>query len=264
MASVPLSIRVGDDPGSALLFVTASVGGVAEEFLLDTGASRSSIRRSERTDAWAVDAADPGSHGVFGAAAHTRHARVPTITLGTIEIHDLVVDVSDDDAPAGILGLDVLRGHRVGVRLSAQVLQLDEQAAIDRWRPLTMSSRGHSLVEVEWEDAAALAIWDTGASTTVVDADLAAAHPRVFAPTGATGTGTDAYGHQGETAELRMAPAHIGERRFSATTAATAPLAGLARAGDPPFTMIIGYPLIAQADWVFDLRARMWGFLDRS
>jgi len=265
VASVPLTIRVDDDPGTALLFVTASVDGIEQEFLLDTGASRSRIRRSDRTDAWRVEAADPGAHGVFGAAAHARQARVPSISLGTIEANDVIVDVAegDDAPPASILGLDVLRGHRLGVRPSIGMLQLDEQAAIDRWRPLTISARGHPLVEVEWDGVTARAVWDTGASTTLVDRELAAAHPALFAPTGATGTGTDAHGNQGESAELRVATCRIGGRLFPPSIAATASLAGLARPGDPAFTMIIGYPLIARADWVFDLRARMWGFLDR-
>jgi len=30
--------------------------------------------------------------------------------------------------------------------------------------------------------------------------------------------------------------------------------------GDPAFVMILGYPVIAQADWVIDLAGGVWGF----
>lgn len=265
VASVPLSVRADDDPGTALLFVTASVDGADEEFLLDTGASRSRIPHSDRTRAWAADAPDADSRGVFASTSTATQARVPTIRLGTIEAHDVVVDLSESEAgPPAVLGVDVLAGHRVGVRPSAGTLQLDEQAAIDRWRPLGLSSRGHPLVEVVWDAVTAVAVWDTGAATTVVDTDLAASFPGLFAPTGATGTGTDVHGQESTTARLRVAPCRIGGRRFAASSAVTVPLSGLAREGDTPFTMIIGYPLIVQADWVFDFRARMWGYLDRG
>jgi predicted aspartyl protease len=265
VASVPLSIRADDDPGTALLYVTASVDGIEHEFLLDTGASRSRIPRSDRTDAWRIDAPDAASRGVFGSTSSAAQARVPTIMLGSVEAHDVIVDLADEgDTTPAILGVDVLAGHRVGVRLSSSTLQLDEQAAIDRWRPLARSSRGHPLVEVVWDAVTALAVWDTGAATSVVDADLAASFPGVVTPTGGTGTGTDVHGRESSAAQVRLAPCRIGGRRFTATSAVTVPLAGLAREGDPAFTMIIGYPLIAHADWVFDFRAGMWGFLDRA
>jgi len=260
VASVPLTIRADDDPGTALLYVTAAVDGVEHEFLLDTGASRSRLLRSAQTERWAVDAPDPESRGVFGSTATGPQARVPEIALGPIVAHDVVVDVADD-GPA-ILGLDVLAGHRIGVRLSARALQIDERAAIDRWRPLRRSSRGHPLLEVMWDAATAVAVWDTGSSTTVIDADFARAFPGVFPVTGTT-SGVDANGREGSAGTARVSPCRIGERGFAVSTAATVPLAGLAREGDPAFTMIIGYPLITQADWVFDLRARMWGYLDR-
>ncbi|WEG09534.1 aspartyl protease family protein [Microbacterium horticulturae] len=260
MGSVPLTIRADDDPGTALLYVVAAVDGVEQEFLLDTGAARSHLPRSAQTEHWAIDVPDPQSRGVFGSSATGPQARVPDITLGPIVAHDVVVDVSDD-GPA-ILGVDVLAGHRIGVRLSAHALQIDEQAAIDRWRPLQLSSRGHPLLKVVWDATTAVAVWDTGASTTVVDAGLAAAFPGIFPATGTT-SGTDVNGQEGSAGMVRVSPCRIGGRGFAVSTAATVPLAGLEREGDPAFTIIIGRPLIAQADWVFDFRARMWGYLDR-
>jgi len=265
VASVRLVVRPDDEPATALMFVTAAVDGADEDFLLDTGGSRSRVRRSARTDAWAVDAGDSGSRGVFGAAGLARRARVPSLTLGPIQARDVTMDVSDGDAdgPAAILGLDVLRGHRLGVRAAAGVLELDQQAAVDRWRPLAQSSRGHPFVTVEWDGASAAAVWDTGASITVVDTAFAAAHPQLFAPTGTAGAGIDAHGRTGQTSQVRMAPCEIGGRRFSGSAAATAPIGGLARPGDPAFSIILGYPVIVQADWAVDLSLRMWGFLDR-
>ena len=265
MTTVPLTIRPDDEPGTAQLFVTAQVDGVDEEFLLDTGGSRSRVRRSERTDRWAVEDADDSSRGALGTATGTARARVPRIAVGPIVARDVLVDVSDgtDDTagPAAILGLDVLAGHRIDLRLADAACVIDETAAVDRWRPMVQSSRGHPHVTVAWDAAAAAAVWDTGASITIVDADLVSRHPELFTPAG-TSVGTDAHGNVDETDLVTMTACRIGEREFAPALAAVAPIAGIHRAGDPAFELILGYPHIAQSEWAIDLREGRWGFLD--
>ena len=58
-----------------------------------------------------------------------------------------------------------------------------------------------------------------------------------------------------------MAACSIGGRAFPASVAAIADIAGIQRPGDPRFELILGYPVIAQADWSIDLRNGLWGFL---
>jgi hypothetical protein len=38
------------------------------------------------------------------------------------------------------------------------------------------------------------------------------------------------------------------------------PIRGIQRAGDPDFDLVLGVPVIRQADWIIDLARGVWGF----
>jgi hypothetical protein len=38
------------------------------------------------------------------------------------------------------------------------------------------------------------------------------------------------------------------------------PIRGIQQAGDPGFDLILGVPVIRQADWIIDLARGVWGF----
>ncbi|GAA3765093.1 hypothetical protein GCM10022240_16620 [Microbacterium kribbense] len=262
MTELPMQVRADDEPGTALCFVTATVDGIAEEFLLDTGGSRSRVRASGRTAGWLIEDDDRSGRGVHGPAGRVLRARVPAIAFGPITVRDVVVDVSTDDAhgESALLGLDVLHGHRLDMLPASGVCRIDADEPVDAVWPLVTSSRHHPMLDVAWDEASARAVWDTGASITIVDTGFAAAHPGLFVPLGES-SGTDAHGSTADTPLVTMAACRIGGRVFAPSPAATAPIAGLARPGDPAFELIVGYPIIAQANWATDLRAGAWGFL---
>jgi hypothetical protein len=185
---------------------------------------------------------------------------VPSIALGPLDVRDLVVDLAPEgsDAPT-ILGLDVLRGHRLELRLADVMLGIDTGATVDGERPLRLSSRSHPHVVVGWGDIEATALFDTGASVTVVDAAFAAEHPELLEPLPPS-TGTDAAGNRAETPMARIAACEVGGRRFDASLAVIVPIRGIQRAGDPDFDLILGVPVIGRADWIIDLARGVWGF----
>ena len=154
----------------------------------------------------------------------------------------------------------MLRHHRLDVRLGQATLTIDGSDPVDQERPLLTSSRGHPYVEVNWSGHSAHAIWDTGAGVTVVDTAFARAHRHLFSqPT--TAVGADAHGNSSEAPLVMMAACSIGGRSFAAGVAAIADIAGIQRPGDSRFDLIVGYPVISQADWSIDLRNGRWGFL---
>jgi len=112
---------------------------------------------------------------------------------------------------------------------------------------------------VEWGDVEATALFDTGASVTVVDAAFAAEHPKLLEPLPPS-TGIDAAGNRAETPMARMAACEVGERRFDASLATVVPIRGIGQAGDPGFDVVLGVPVIRQADWIIDLARGVWGF----
>ena len=110
-----------------------------------------------------------------------------------------------------------------------------------------------------WGDVEATALFDTGASVTVVDAAFAAEHPELLDPLPLS-TGIDAAGNRGERRMARMAACEVGGRRFDASLAVVVPVRGIQGAADPDFDLILGVPLIRQADWIIDLARGVWGF----
>jgi hypothetical protein len=38
------------------------------------------------------------------------------------------------------------------------------------------------------------------------------------------------------------------------------PIRGIQRPGDPDFDLVLGVPVIRQADWIIDLARGVWGF----
>jgi Aspartyl protease len=251
-----------DEPGAAEAYVVATVAGREYRLMLDTGGARSTLPLDDLTSTFArVDRDDEPGRGALGpASADTRRVVVPSITLGPLEVRDLVVDLASDGSHAPtILGLDVLRGHRLELRLADVMLGIDTEAPVDAERPLPLSSRSHTHVVVGWGDVEATALFDTGASVTVIDAAFAAEHPELLEPLPPS-TGTDAAGNRAETPMGWMAACEVGGRRFDASLAAILPIRGIQRPGDPDFDLALGLPVIRQADWIIDLARGVWGF----
>src|SRR4051812_20242692 len=201
--------------------------------MLDTGGARSTLPLDGLTSTLApVDVDDDRGRGALGpASADTRRVVVPSIALGPLEMRDLVVDLAPDrsGAPA-ILGLDVLRGHRLELRLADAMLGIDTDAPVDTERPLRLSSRSHPHVVVAWGDLEATALFDTGASVTVVDAAFAAEHPELLERLRSS-TGTDAAGNRAETPMARLAACEVGGRPVGAAAAGLVAVPGVPRGG---------------------------------
>src|SRR4051812_14637774 len=109
-----------DNPGAAEAYVVATVAGREYRLILDTGGARSTLPVDDLTSTFArVDVDDEPGRGALGpASADTRRVVVPSIALGPLEVRDLVVDLAANGSAAPtILGLDVLRGHRLQLRL---------------------------------------------------------------------------------------------------------------------------------------------------
>ena len=117
--------------------------------------------------------------------------------------------------------------------------------------------RGHVYVTLNWPGVRAQACWDTGAGATVVDRAFWLSHPELFEQTGVS-TGTDASGQQADTPLLLMAGPVIGQHAFSRHKAVAVDLSPVNRTLEHPMDLILGYPTIRQADWLFDFPARLW------
>jgi len=260
MPELPLIIEPDeDDEGCALYHVEGSIGGRPYRFVLDSAGVMSQVTADDYTSALPVARMET-SHGAHAG----RTEPVVTVTdvlLGPLSLPAL--DVTRVDPIPGhlrnLVGLDVLHQHRCHFRLAdaRAVLELDEPADLTGGLDIRSSSRGHTYVDVHWPGVTAQACWDTGASGTIVNRDFALAHPGLFQEVGMS-AGTDGTGTRVETPVLLMAASEIGGRPFGKQTVFSVDLTEANKTTTIPMDMIIGYPTMSEANWLFDFPAGKW------
>jgi predicted aspartyl protease len=257
---VPLTIEPDlDDPDAARVMVDATIAGRPYHLLLDTGAARSQLNADDYTSALPV-VGQAGSSAAFGGAATVPIVTITELVIGPLRLASLDVRRSDRPLPQ-LLGMDVLGRCRWHLQLPAGFLDLDAPADVPAGvrmdNELTLGPRGHVYLEVSWPGVTARACWDTGAGATVVDRAFWLAHPELFEQIGAT-AGTDANGDQAETPLLLMNGPVIGQHQFTGHKAVAVDLAQVNSTLEYPMDLILGYPTIRLANWLFDFPARRW------
>lgn len=264
MSLIPLIIEAEpDDPGCATVVVDGTVAGRPYRFILDTGAARTQLEADEYTCALETRPGESSS-GTIASRCD------PVVTVTDVAVRPLRVATLEvtrvspaPPRPGNLLGMDVLQRCRCLFRLQAAVLDVEAPAAGQAGRDLRMNSRGHVYVEVSWSGVAAQACWDTGAGGTIVNRDFWLAHRRLFEEIG-TSAGTDATGATVETPVVLVAQAVIGGRSFGRHKAAVVDLSRVNSTLELPMDLILGYPALRQADWLFDFPARRWTVMDPS
>jgi hypothetical protein len=262
-ASVPLEIEPdAETPGAAVVRVTAEVDGQPVRFVLDAGAAQSQVVMGEVPMSVADAPQSFDTRGLFSQPGR------PMGTLGSVRLagvhrQGLSVTLAEPGNPVGnLLGVDFLDGHIWTVefssaRLTAENDEFAAGATNCTWWPMNRGPRGHVLLSVHWDTVvAAHACWDTGAGVTVVDAGFAGRHPELFTAAGSA-HGSDGVG-SAETPMVSLCCPRIGSLRFADSLAAVVDLSEINANLERPLEIILGYPLLAQADWVIDLRENRW------
>lgn len=248
-----------DEAEAAEVYVDGHIDGRAYRFLLDTGAARTGVITDDYTAAFEPVGTDHSS-GVF-APASSDLITVSSISLGPIARRRFTIA----RAPAGhgvknLIGMDLLSAHRCLFCFDEQRVVVDPDAVPDdslAFEPLFLDPRLHPYVDVRFGDRVARAVWDTGASITVVDSSFIDAHPAFFAQAGQS-TGTDATGAQMESGLFVMSAAVIGGHLSAPHRVAAVDLSRLNATLDVPMHLILGYSTLRQARWLFDFPGRKW------
>jgi predicted aspartyl protease len=257
MRGVPLIIEPDrDDPDCATVMVAGTIAGRPYRFILDTGAARTQVVADEYTRALSSAAGD-NSSGVFASHADPI-VTITDLAVGPLQAATLDVSRTDPHQHAhNLLGMDVLRRYCCHFRLDAGVLDLAAPPDQSPEQDLQMDSRGHFYVDVKWPGVTGHACWDSGAGITVVNRGFWREHPELFEEIG-TSVGADSTGAQAETPILLLAESVIGPRPFGRHKAAVVDLSHVNDSAEQPMDLILGYPTLRQADWLFDFPAKRW------
>jgi len=243
------------DPDFAEVLVDATIAGRPYRLLLDTGAARSQLPADEYTRALPA-AGEEESSAALGGPATEPLVTVTELAVGPVRLATLDVTRTERAGP-GLLGMDVLGRYCCRFQLAAGTLELGRPPGIQPGSPFLRGPRGHVYLDVSWPGAAARACWDTGAGATIVDRAFWLRHPGLFTQVG-TSHGTDARGNEAETPLLLMTGPVIGQHAFPAHKTVAADLSAVNSTLEYPMDLILGYPTISQASWLFDFPAGRW------
>ncbi|HLJ19089.1 MAG TPA: retropepsin-like aspartic protease [Stellaceae bacterium] len=262
MPARELRLFIEPDPeeeGAAEVFVDGTVAGRAYRFLLDTGAAQTSLVHDELTSTFPT-AGSSDSSGIF-SSGHGEVVLVPSLEAGAIraERFNAIRAAAGSRPERSLIGMDLLRALSCHFQFGAAILDLagDEGSGDRQTQQLILDARSHPYVQVGFGSGVAMAVWDTGASMTVVDATFIQNNPEHFEHAGAS-SGTDSTGTTVETQTFTMSGAVIGGRTFPPHRVAAVDLSRVNATIEIPMQMILGYTTLRQADWLMDFPGRRW------
>jgi aspartyl protease len=251
---VPLIIEPEEDePDFASVRVDATIAGRPYRLMLDSGSSQTDLDPDDYT-CGLTPVGEDTSAGVFGVPVVYPVVTITDLAVGSLRLAALDVRLS---TAGGVLGMDVLGRYRCHFRLDAAIMDVDPSPGAGLDNELLIDRRRHPFIEVHWPGVSGRALVDTGASATVVNRDFWLAHPGLFEQIGLL-EGIDAGGERAQTPLLLMAESVIGQRTFGRHKAVAVDLSPVNSAADYPMDLILGYPTLRQADWLFDFPARQW------
>jgi hypothetical protein len=247
------------DAEAATLFVEGTVGSHRYQFLLDTGAGRSSVAFDAHTGGYGV----VGSHASAGVFARSTEdlITVPRIEVGPMTQLDFTLVRSPQHLPVrSAIGMDFLHDHCYHFLIDERRVEVDPPDAAGRMaslQELRVDRRFHPYIDVAFGTTKANAVWDTGAGITVVDLNFIRDQAACFEEVGRS-QGTDATGQSMETTMFIATNMMIAGNVFSPHRVAGVDLAPVNATIETPMELILGYSTIRQANWLFDFPGRRW------
>ena len=212
VAQIPVDLRSGRP------VISAAIDGHASNMLVDTGASQSLIFRSAAA-AFGLKVVENGRAGyAAGGIEYSGTVEVHDLDVAGFVVHHLILAAMGHGAPsdkvAGVLGEDFLAHWDLELDPAAGVMRLmvPKDCTGDQvvyWAPAYSvvsldPSWWHALqTNVQLNGHDVLAMFDTGASNTIVGSDVVkrpGLHPTVAAATGKLGHGLASGGFAMDTA----------------------------------------------------------------
>jgi hypothetical protein len=253
-----------EDAEAAEVLVDGTIGGHDYRFLLDTGAAKSTVIFDEYTSAF--DRIEKiSSSGVF-AGSDQDLIRVPFIELGPISKtgFTLVRMEASDPVRNNLIGMDLLKEYCCHFLFDENRVEVEEESEFgSQFQELTLDSKFHPYVDVQFGMLKSKAVWDTGAGITVTDMNFVKRHPALFQWVGQS-HGTDSTGTSQESPMFMMASTIIGNQEFPPYRVAGVDLSHVNSVTEIPMDLILGYNTLCQANWLFDFPRKRWAISKRN
>ncbi len=262
MPALPLLfVRHPVEPDDLQIHIEVGIGRETIRVMLDTGADDLVLPYTGETSRLpAITGGDtrPG-YGATGVPISNDQVLVPRLALGSLTLVNVAAErTSVDSLQTPLLGMDVLGRYRCHFRFTLGRLDIGgKPQSLPAMLPLELMRSSRPMVPVTFGDLNVTAVWDTGASLSVLDAAFANDHPELIEITGNT-YGSDASGVTFNAPVGRLDRCTIGGVDFEPSTCVVIDLGPINAMLDQPIHMALGTPIMTQADWLFDFPDRTW------
>lgn len=237
-------IRWGEDKRS--FFVESNI----EKMLLDTGATTSQITLNEKTNTFNVLSEDI-SHGAFGSKLQKK-VEIPELIVGTHRVENIPATLDDVH---GIIGMDFLKGTCIHLDLANDEFTFGEH--FTDGMDLFLGEKGHIYMQCNLGDVVLWALFDTGASGTVVNQAFIDEHPEFFVKQGMDNA-KDWTGAEQAAQLIRIRNMSIASNLFDEHEAGVLDLSNAKQYLEKPIDIILGATTMELAIWDFDFTNKKW------
>lgn len=259
MSKIKLNIiNEPDDYECAQVRVDATVEGDEFDFLLDTGAALSRIRKSEFT----IQYPKVKSHASSSVLSKSNEdlIRIPSLKLGPIlkeNVEFTRVDASHEQV--NLIGMNILKSYAFHFDFQNNTLEVnpDGRKYASKVNDLFMDEAGHPYIPAFLGEKECSTVWDTGSSITLVDTKIITEYPKYFRKIGES-EGTDANGNKVMTSTYLLVNLTIDGKLFPPHHVAALDLSDVNANLEKPMEMILGYSTFQHADWWFDFPLKKW------
>jgi predicted aspartyl protease len=261
MAELKLIIKPDETEAEAAeVYVDGKLDRKVYQFLFDTGAARSSVI-SDNYTARLNSVGQNSSSGVFTPATDDL-ITVHSIEIGPIARQNFTLTRSPANAvgKTSLIGMDLLKDYSCHFFFNESRVLVDSGNTHHEDYPfesLFLDQKSHPYVDIQFEGVRAKAVWDTGASITVVDINFINSHPTYFEEVGQS-EGTDSTGTTVDTPMFMMSQAVIGKHLFPPHKVAGVDFSQVNATIEVPMDLIVGYSTYRKADWLFDFPHKRW------
>ncbi|MFP5520646.1 MAG: retropepsin-like aspartic protease [Bdellovibrionia bacterium] len=258
MNTIKLSYKYDDEhQDTAEVWIDGIVDGTPQRFILDTGCATTCLFYNDFSAKYTSFGAKQYS-SAFGSAT-SESIKVAQIGSGPIQRKDILIARTEKGGnDKNLIGMDLLKDSILHLMPSQQKVEILTSSSMNtQVQDLFLDSGSIPFIELDFGEQKAVAVWDTGASITIVDLNFFKQYRELFHSGGKT-TGTDSAGHTFETEIYMMKPIKIGEHLFPTHRVVPLDLNHLGPKTGRGMDFILGYSTIRYANWLMDFPGRKW------
>lgn len=240
---------------TAIVWCQAQVNDHREDFVLDTGCSRTSLKYSEQFASLTKVGEEHYRSAMGEAKSDLVH--LDSFSLGNLNKTDLTVNrFHQGGNQKSLLGMDILKDFCLEFCFRDQALRT-LSTEVQGEQVITFDKGHIPIISVKLDHQVFDAVWDSGAGITLVDKGFYSANKKYFTPAGET-EGMDSSGSQLMTSVFIMSHLTIDGRLLPPHRVVVVDLSSISKATGREIAFILGYSTLKMGKWLMNFPQAQW------